>query len=182
MIKTKRSLNDYSISVKQVEKHLEEDFHVSWYIIFYKFSLGFIELLLGLGIILFGQQTMRWYKVAASHELSEDPHDLLVHISANVVPNILTHNTYFIAYLMLLGSAKIAGSIGLLYKKNWGVDVLVGLTILLFPFQLVNVLIHPNIFDCIYIALGIFIALYLIEFKPRAWISKLLLQWNSIKN
>src|SRR5258708_3150279 len=120
MFKAKRSLNDYSINIEQVEKHLEKDFHVSCYIIFYKFSFGLIELLLGLGIALFGRQTMHWYQSIATRELSEDPHDLLVHISASFIPNILTHNTYLIIYLILLGAVKIAGSIGLLYKKNWG--------------------------------------------------------------
>jgi len=41
------------------------------------------------------------------------------------------------------------------------------------PFQIVNIIVHPNIFDFLYFTVGILIALYLIEFKPKAWISKI---------
>ena len=39
-----------------------------------------------------------------------------------IVPNVLTHNTVIVASLLLLGVAKVAGAIGLIYKQNWGVD------------------------------------------------------------
>jgi uncharacterized membrane protein (DUF2068 family) len=73
----------------------------------------------------------------------------------------------------MLGSAKLAGAIGLIYQKNWGVDLLVGLTVVLFPFQVVNIILHPAVLDVIYLVVGLLIALYLIQFKPRAWISKM---------
>jgi uncharacterized membrane protein len=159
---------------REKDPQIKEEFHASWYIIFYKLTFGLIELITGLGITFFGKRILKTFTLQISQELSEDPHDLLAHLSMRVVPHIFTHNTYLILYLIILGSVKIAGAIGLIYKQNWGVDLLVGLTVLMFPFQLINLLIHPSIFDLIYITVGLLIALYLIEFKPKAWISRVL--------
>lgn len=156
-----------------LEKEVEKEYHVSWYIICYKFFFGLAEAILGLSILIFSNNIVHIYKFYAAKELSEDPHDVLVHLTEGIIPKLLTHNTYVILYLLLLGSAKMAGAIGLMYKKNWGVDLLVGLTTLLFPFQLYNFLLHPSSLDFAYIVLGAFIALYLIEFKPKAWISRI---------
>jgi uncharacterized membrane protein (DUF2068 family) len=90
-----------------------------------------------------------------------------------VIPNLFYHHTYLAATLVLLGAAKLAGAIGLINQKNWGVDLLVGLTVLMFPFQLVNLLLHPALLDLIYFLVGLLIALYLINFKPKAWVSKM---------
>ncbi len=77
---------------------------------------------------------------------------------------------------MVLGLAKIAGAVGLVYKKNWGVDLLVGLTVIILPFQLINLVVHPSFFDFLYLLIGIGIALYLTRFKPHAWVSRVLLR------
>jgi uncharacterized membrane protein len=156
------------------EERIEKEYHVSIYILIYKFMLGIIEFLLGLAIALFGSRIYSVYQRDLIKELSEDPHDLLAQISEKIVPNVLTHSTYIIFYLIILGLAKILGAIGLIYKQNWGVDLLVSLTILLAPFQIVNLIIHPNLFDFIYFIVGILIALYLIEFRPKAWISRII--------
>ena len=156
------------------EELIEKEFHVSVYILVYKFTLGIIEFLAGLAIALFGSKIYTVYQTSLIKELSEDPHDLLARISENFVPNVLTHSTYIVVYLIVLGLAKILGAIGLIYKQNWGVDLLVGLTILMAPFQIVNLIIHPNLFDLIYLIIGLLIALYLIEFRPKAWISRVL--------
>jgi len=156
------------------EELIEKEFHVSVYILVYKFMLGIIEFLVGLAIALFGTKIYTVYQTSLIKELSEDPHDLLARISENFVPNVLTHSTYIVVYLIVLGLAKILGAIGLIYKQNWGVDLLVGLTILMAPFQIVNLIMHPNLFDLIYLINGLLIALYLIEFRPKAWISRVL--------
>jgi uncharacterized membrane protein len=163
--------------MKQVQEEIqiEKEFHVSFYIILYKFLFGLAELLSGLGILFFGKRILGRFTVMITQELLEDPHDMLANLSTKIVPNLLTHNTFLTLYLIILGSAKIAGAIGLIYKRNWGVDLLVGLTVLMFPFQFIDLVIHPSIFDFFYITIGILIALYLIEFKPKAWISRILL-------
>ena len=156
------------------EIQLEKEFHVSFWIILYKFLFGLAELLTGLGILIFGKKILSRLMFLVKQELLEDPHDILANLSVKAIPNVLTHNTFLILYLIILGSAKIAGVIGLINKQNWGVDLLVGLTILMFPFQFIGLVIHPSIFDLLYITIGILIALYLIEFKPKAWISRIL--------
>ncbi len=160
------------------EPEIESEFHVSSYIVVYKFLLGLIEFSGGMTIALAGSRIYQLYQVSLLKELSEDPHDLLARLSETVVPNVLTHNTYVVIYLLVLGLAKMIGAVGLIYKQNWGVDLLVLLTILMAPFQIVNLVLHPHIFDLLYLIIGLLIALYLIEFRPRAWISRLLLRFS----
>lgn len=170
------------MKLEKAEKQIEREYHVSWYIILYKLSFGLVEFLSGMVFVLFSNRLLQIYTTQVAQELSEDPHDLLVNLSERVVPNLLTHHGYIVLYLILLGSAKIAGAIGLIYKMNWGVDLLVVLTTLMFPFQLVNLIIHPSLADFFYITIGIFIALYLIEFRPKAWVSRILLQYGKEHN
>lgn len=152
---------------------IEKEYHVSWYIVVYKLLFGLTEFILGLGIALFGKAALHWYAIYIAQELSEDPHDLLVRLTQGIVPNILTHNTFLILYLILLGGAKIAGAIGLVYKQNWGVDLLVALTIIMLPFQIFQLLVHPSLPDFIYISVGLFIALYLVNFDPQKWMKRM---------
>lgn len=161
------------MKLQTLEHEVEKEYHVSWYIIFYKFLLGLIETLFGISIFIFGKYIAHIYLYYAAQELSEDPHDILVHLTEGIIPQLFSHNWYIVFYLLLLGGAKMAGAIGLLYKKNWGVDLLVGLTTILLPFQLYNLVVHPSFLDFMYIVVGLFIALYLIEFKPKAWISRM---------
>ncbi len=150
----------------------KEELNVSRIIVVYKFILGLIELASGLAVALFGKQLFSAYLLQLSQELSEDPHDVLAHLSLAVVPNLLNHNTIIVITLILLGAVKIAGAVGLVYKKNWGVDLLVGLTAIMLPFQLVNIFIHPSVFDILYLLVGIIIALFLVRFQPKAWVSR----------
>ncbi len=152
--------------------HHKEELNASRIIIVYKFGLGLIELMSGLGIALFGKQLLAQYFLQLSQELSEDPHDVLAHLSLAIIPHLFTHNTIIVITFIVLGMTKIAGAIGLIYKKNWGIDLLVGLTVIMLPFQLINLFAHPNILDFIYLLIGIMIALYLMRFKPQAWVSR----------
>ncbi len=160
------------------EQQIESEFHVSIYIVVYKFLLGLSEFAAGATIAFFGSSLYQWYQASLIKELAEEPHDLLARLSEGIVPNILTHNTYVIIYLVVLGLAKMVGAVGLIYKQNWGVDLLVVLTILMAPFQIANLVYHPHIIDLVYLVVGLLIALYLIEFRPRAWISRLFLKFS----
>jgi uncharacterized membrane protein len=114
-----------------------------------------------------------WYKSVVIQELLEDPHDLLANLGQKVVPFILTNKGYLVINLLLLGLAKMAGAIGIIYKKDWGVDLLIGLTVLMFPFQVVNLIRHFSAFGFIYLMMGLLIALYLINFDPKKYAEKL---------
>ncbi len=155
------------------EELIEQEFHVSWYIITYKLLFGIFEVVLATLLALYGRAAAVWYHDFALREITEDPHDLLIYMTTKVLPNVLNHRTFLIIYLLTLGSAKIAGSIGLMYQKNWGVDLLVGVTLLMFPFQLVQFLLHPTFMDFAYIFIGLSIAMYLINFKPHVWAKKM---------
>lgn len=152
----------------------KEEFRVSRYIILYKLIFGLIEASSGLVVVFFGHKIFNNLNISILRELSEDPHDLLAKLSQNILPGLFTHNTLIVIYLIILGIAKIAGAIGLINKQNWGVDLLVGLTVILFPFQLVDLIVHPSVFKLLYLTVGILIALYLIEYKPKAWISRIM--------
>jgi uncharacterized membrane protein len=154
------------MKILKVGGQIVKESNISWYIIVYKLLFGLVEFLLGIGITFFRSRALEWYRIYTIQELSEDPHDLLVRLTEGVIPNILTHHSFLAIYLILLGAAKIVASIGLIYKQNWGVDLLVGLTIIMFPFQLVQLIIHPSLSDFIYIFVGLFIALYLVNFHP----------------
>ena len=156
------------------EAAIEQKYHVSIYIVIYKLILGIIEFALGIIVALFGSEIYQSIQTSLLRELSEDPHDLLARLAESLVPNVLTHSTFVVLSLMILGAAKIAGAIGLIYKRNWGVDLLVCLTIVLAPFQIVSLILHPRLFDTLYLLVGFVIALYLMEFRPKAWISRVL--------
>lgn len=156
---------------KETEK-LEEEFHVSKFIVAYKFILGLLEFLLGLAIIFFGRNALILYQNFKSDELLEDPHDLLVNITEKFVPYLFKHKEYVIFILIILGLTKMIGAIGLMYKKTWGLDLLLGVTILILPFQLFSFLRNPSLFDLIYLLIGVFIIFWLVNFKPKEYIHK----------
>ena len=157
-----------------MEENLEKEFHVSWYIIVYKLTFGLIEFLLGLGLVLAKSVVLPWYRNLASQELLEDPHDVLIRFTQQVVPFILTHRGFLVFYLLLLGLAKIAGAIGLMYKKNWGVDLLVGLTVVLMPFQVYQLIRRFSLAEFTYLVVGLLIVLYLVNFKPKKYAKSLM--------
>ncbi|GEM_PF-1731944 len=156
---------------EETEK-LEEEFHISRLIIAYKFILGLLEFLLGVGIILFGKNAVIFYQNFKSSEVLEDPHDLLVGITEKIVPYLFKHKDYVVLILIILGLVKMMGSVGLIYKKIWGLDLLLGVTVLMLPFQLFSFLRNPSLFDFIYLVIGIFIIFWLVNFKPKEYIHK----------
>src|SRR5260370_13455177 len=104
---------------ENVEVRIEEEFHVSKYIIFFKFVFGLVEVLLAIGLILFGRQASRAYHQFKITELLEDPRDLLVNITEKFVPYLFKHMGLVIMVLLVLGAVKIVGSLGLVCKKHW---------------------------------------------------------------
>lgn len=153
----------------QFKPQFESTYHVSWYIVAYKFLFGFVEFFSGISILFFGHQALYWYQHLVRRELVEDPHDLAVRILESVVPGLLMHNTFLAFYLVLLGTAKMVGAVGLIYRQHWGVDLLVGLTFLMLPFQLASLILHPSFASFLYITGGLLIVLYLINFQPKEW-------------
>lgn len=154
------------------KKNIEQEYHVSQVIIVYKFVLGFFELILGLGILFGGKQILDLYENFKSQEILEDPRDLFITVIEKLLPIILHHQTFIILALIALGVVKMIGSIGLWYRKHWGLDLLVGLTIILLPFELYQLFPKPSLLKLSYFLINILIALYLVEFKPKDYFAK----------
>ncbi len=154
-------------------KNLEQEFHVSRYIIVYKFTLGLFELLLGFGIIFLGTQTLGIYESFKSKELLEDSHDLLVAVFEKLVPYLLKHQGYIVLILIVLGLVKMIAAVGLANRKHWGLDLLVVLTISLLPFQMYSLIFSYSFANLVYFTINVFIALYLVKFQPKTYFSNL---------
>jgi uncharacterized membrane protein (DUF2068 family) len=148
------------MDAQQLENTLEVEYHVSWYIIAYKMAFGVIEFLSGLLVFFLGQRIQF---------ITEDQPEYFAGFVHQVLPYIFDHRTSLAAYLLLLGGVKILGAAGLIYHKHWGVDLLVGLTIILLPFQIVNLIRHPSWVEGGLMVIGLLIALYLINFSPKFW-------------
>ncbi len=150
-------------------KNIEKEFHISRYIIAYKFILGLLETVLGLGIIIFGKKLFEVYLNFRNNELLEDPHDLLASTTEKVVPYLFMHRDYVILVLLLLGLSKMIGAWGLWHHKHWGLDILVVVTIILLPFEVLNLIRHPSLLNSAYFIINLFIALYLVNFNPKGY-------------
>lgn len=147
--------------------------NVSIYVIAYKFVLGVLELILGLGIVIFGNQILRLYFNFRSQELINDPDDLIIRLVERVLPYFLAYKGYIILILVILGLVKIVGAVGLYYKKHWGLDLLIGLTFLLLPFDLAALLQHSTWTKVFYFLINLLIALYLVQFHPTTYFKNL---------
>lgn len=157
------------MNTRKIEEKLESEFHVSRVIIVYKFTLGLIELILGLGIVFAGRQIFDIYQTFKTNELLENPHDLLAFILEKFVPYVFEHQVYIVLVLLSLGLVKIVGAIGLIYRKHWGLDLLVALTLILLPIDGYSLLSRPTFAKLIYFAINLFIALFLVNFEPHKY-------------
>ncbi len=153
-----------SASIESIENEIPQ------IIVLYELISGILELVLGFGILIFGRQIIQIYHAFKAQELLEDPHDLLIRVTQKFVPFFLQHRIYVITFLLLLGVTKIAGALGLYYKKHWGMDLLIGLILVLLPFDLVDFFLHPTSLKVVYIAINILIALYLVHFNPQVYL------------
>lgn len=154
-------------------RDLENVYHISRLIIVYKFLLGLLEVILGLGIIIYGQRIYLLYTNFRNSEVLEDPHDLLARLLETFVPYLLAHRGYVVLILLLLGVTKMAGSIGLMKRKHWGLDVLIIVTILLLPFETFAIFAHPNLTKVAFFVINMLIALYLVNFNPKGYFTSL---------
>ncbi len=161
------------MSSADFENNLESEYHISRLIIVYKFLLGLVEVILGLGIIIYGKRIYTLYTSFRNSEVLEDPHDLLANVLQFIIPYLLAHQGYVVFILLLLGITKMVGCIGLWQHKHWGLDVLIIVTILLLPFETYALLIHPNLTKVAFFVINMLIALYLVNFNPKNYFTSL---------
>lgn len=150
-----------------------DEIKVARYIIVYKFLLGFLETILGVGMIIFGQTIYDMYVNFRNSELLEDPHDFLALWMEKIVPYLLIHRGWVVFILLLLGLTKMIGAIGLWRRKHWGLDILIIVTIALLPFEVYALVANPSLSKTAYFIINLFIALYLVNFKPHHYFTGL---------
>ncbi len=151
----------------------EGELEISNTIVVYKFVLGIGETLLGLSILFYGRAIVRIYEHYQVKELLEDPHDRLIAFTKTLLPFLLSNQTYFIIFLFLLGLSKIIGSIALWRGHDWGLDLIVGLFVILVPFNIVELVNHPTPVKLVYFLIDLLITFYLVEFKPHKYLKRL---------
>ena len=65
------------------------------------------------------------------------------------------------------------GAVGLWYHKHWGLDILIVVTIILLPFEVVNLFRHLSLLNTAYFVINMLIALYLVNFNPKGYFTHL---------
>jgi uncharacterized membrane protein (DUF2068 family) len=140
--------------------------HVSRIVIIYKFLLGLLEVLLGVGIFFFGDLLYEVYLNFRNSELLEEPHDFIALITEKLIPYLFAHQGYIVLILIFLGVTKMVGCVGLWYKKQWGLDILMAVTVFLLPFEIYAVIAHPTYSKVTFFLVNLFIAFYLVNFRP----------------
>ena len=151
----------------------KSDLQVSYLIIIYEFLLGLVEVILGLGILIIGDNVVLAYQALQHSDFLSERNDLLADILDSVIPYLTTHKLGISLLLLAFGAVKISSAIGLWLKKEWGKHLLVGLLVVLIPFDLFGLVTHPDIFEVGYLVIDVLIILYLIEFSPKEYLEDL---------
>lgn len=149
----------------------------------YKFALGIVELLLGLGIAVFGDKALTLYNNLKNAELLEDPHDLFVSIVDRSIPYVLQHKVAIVVILLLIGTIKIISCIAIWMGKEWGVHLLLFLMLVILPFDLFDLfrnllLDHISFGSMILSAINIWIILSLTHNHPVRYLKEL--DWKNV--
>lgn len=152
---------------------MEKETKVPKTIIAYELLFGIFEFISGFGILLFGKSIFGVYEHMKNAELLEDSNDLFVKITEKFIPNLFQHRYYVALFLLSMGVVKIVSGIGLIYKKEWAEHLLIIFLTILVPFDLIGEVNHFSIFKSVYLAINIFIVLYLVHFKPLEYQKKL---------
>jgi uncharacterized membrane protein (DUF2068 family) len=135
-------------------------------LVLYKFIAGLFEVSIGISFGIFGNQFLRFYQLFELSHLREDP-SIYVRTVEKAVPYLLDHRTYVIVFFLTFGMAKIIGAIGLWYEQYWAIQMMILLSALLLPFEIVDFLQRPTIFLAFYILANIAILVYLMHFNPH---------------
>lgn len=142
-------------------------------IIIYELLLGLFESVIGAGLFFFGKDLLNFYNQLAVTELLEDPHDLFVNLTEGLIPKLFEHHIYIAILLLAFGVVKITSGMGLLYKREWGKHLLIGLLVILIPVDSYDLIKQVSLFKIAYLLIDVVIALYLIDFKPKQYIGEL---------
>lgn len=135
-------------------------------LIAYKVLGGLFQVGLGIAFGLFGNQFLRVYEYFELSHLREDP-NLFIRTVERAVPFLLDHRSYVIVFFLTFGFAELIGTAGLWFEKLWAIYLMIILSALLLPFEIVDFLRRPSIYLGIYILINAAIIIYLSHFNPH---------------
>jgi uncharacterized membrane protein len=143
---------------------------ISPLVIGYKFALGIIELVLGLGIGFFGEEVLDAFNGLQGASFFDDPNDLLANILQGILPYITVHKVAVSVILILLGLVKIISCIAIWYGKEWGVHLLLLLMLVLLPFDLYGLIRNLSIGSVVLNVINIWIIYSITDNHPIKYI------------
>lgn len=173
------------MDMKSVDHNDNEAKEVSKLITGYKFALGVVEILLGLGIATVGERALSLYNNLKQKELLEDPHDLMVSITDKFIPYLIQHQVAIVIILLFIGVIKIISCIAIWMGKEWGVHLLLFLMLVILPFDLFDLFRnffqgHIGVGSMILNAINIWIILSLTHNHPIKYLKEI--NWKNILN
>lgn len=132
----------------------------------YKFLVGITEVCIGAAFGLFGKQFLRFYEFFELSHAREDP-NLYIRTIERAIPFLLDHSTYVVVFFLTFGTAKIIGAVGLWFERMWAIHLMIILSAMMLPFEIIDFLRRPSIFLVFYIAANFAIVIYLLHFNPH---------------
>jgi uncharacterized membrane protein len=146
--------------------HPTRDRVVRWSIVAFKFVSGLAELATGAIVMIVPSPTIRTlFNLAAREEFREDPHDRLLPFIQHRLPELLGRKTFIGAALIVLGTIKLVGAIGLLLKKPWGYFLLLGVLLVVLPVDLHHAFVSPSLTSEVLIVLNMIVLICLLVFR-----------------
>ncbi len=131
-----------------------------------KSAMGAAELSLGVVLLTMSADAIRALVDRLSREERvEDPNDPLVLFVQHRLPLLASNKTVLALTLLLLGSAKVVGAIGLLRRRPWGYWVLVVLLCALLPFDVYRVATRPSLLQGVLLMLNLAVLLILLRYR-----------------
>jgi len=130
------------MSSRKAEKLIHKIFLIG---ILLKAFDGFLELCAGIAVLLTGKLALLT-SLLIKRELVEDPSDFLATHLVHILPTILTHTGWFVAfYLLSHGVIKILLAIGLMLNKLWVYPTAIAIFILFIVYQVYAYIFSPSI-------------------------------------
>ncbi len=131
------------------------------FVVFYELVSGFVGMVIGIGLAIFGEEIQDIYLSFRDAGVLDHPHNAMIGIVQKYAPFLIGHYLFVGIYLVLVGVFKLTGGVGLMYRKKWADNMLVGLLLLFLPLDIWSLFHHPSITRVLFIFTNIVIIVYL---------------------
>jgi uncharacterized membrane protein (DUF2068 family) len=132
-------------------------------IIVYELITGVFEGLLGVGLLIFGEQLMGLYQELLSQGWLDGDHEVMNLFFNYVISLLLFHSVYIGLYLTIFAAVKLLSAYGLYKRQLWGRHLLVGLMAVLIPLDFIGLVTHFTLFKLSFLLINIAIVLVLVN-------------------